>query len=118
MKQKRIYYPPTTASQRRVLFETWEATGEVGQACRQARVSERTFYNWKPRFEAGGYEALEKPKPAGRPKGLCVAEEVKAKVVETRRAQPKWGKERIAQELGKQNSWVPLVSPNTVKRIL
>ena len=37
---------------------------------------------------------------------------------ELRRQNPDWGKARIAQELAKANNWVPLVSPNTVKRIL
>jgi hypothetical protein len=31
---------------------------------------------------------------------------------------PGWGKRRIADELAKGNNYVPLVSPNTVKRIL
>lgn len=31
---------------------------------------------------------------------------------------PNWGKKRLADELAKANNWVPLVSPNTVKRIL
>jgi hypothetical protein len=31
---------------------------------------------------------------------------------------PDWGKKRIADEMAKKNSWVPVVSPNTVKRIL
>ena len=28
------------------------------------------------------------------------------------------GEKRIAQELAKKNSWVPVISPNTVKRVL
>ena len=35
-----------------------------------------------------------------------------------RQAHPDWGKHRIADELTKANNWVPVVSPNTVKRIL
>ena len=35
-----------------------------------------------------------------------------------RRQSPAWGKRRIADELAKGNNWVPLVSPNTVERIL
>ena len=60
MMKKRIYFPVTTAQQRQLLFGTWEETGSVEEACRRAHVSKRTFYNWKPRFEAGGYAALEK----------------------------------------------------------
>jgi hypothetical protein len=29
-----------------------------------------------------------------------------------------WSKRRISDELAKDNNWVPLVSPNTVKRIV
>ena len=56
---KRIHFPLTTAQQRRRLFETWEATGDVEEACRTAHVSRRTFYTWKPRFLKGGYAALD-----------------------------------------------------------
>jgi len=115
---KGISYPRTTVAQRKKLFEVWKETKDVGKACRQARVSERTFYYWKPRFEAGGYSALEqfgdhRPKTPVR-----VAAEVEQQVIELRQAQPSWGKRRIADELAKSNNWVAVVSPNTVRRIL
>jgi transposase len=115
---KGISYPRTTVAQRKKLFQVWEETKDVGKACLQARVSERTFYYWKPRFEAGGYEALEqfgdhRPKNPAR-----TAPEVEQQVIEMRQAQPSWGKRRIADELAKSNNWIPLVSPNTVRRIL
>jgi hypothetical protein len=43
---------------------------------------------------------------------------VEEQVTEMRREHPDWGKQRIADELAKGNSWVPIVSANTVKRIL
>lgn len=115
---KGISYPRTTVAQRKKLFQIWEETQDVGKACRQARVSERTFYYWKPRFEVGGYEALEqfgdhRPKNPAR-----TVAEVEQQVIEMRQVQPSWGKRRIADELAKSNNWIPLVSPNTVKRIL
>lgn len=118
MSKKRTYFPQTTAQQRRLLFETWEETGSIAEACRRAHVSQRTFYNWKGRFEAGGYEALEQtssraPKNPRRTEA-AVAEQVEA----MKRAQPEWGKQRIADEIAKANNWVPLVSVNTVRRIL
>jgi hypothetical protein len=115
MDKKRTYFARTTAQQRRLLFEVWEATGNVAEACRQAHVCERTFFKWKLRFEAGGYAALEEfeshaPKnPRRKPK------EVEEKVIAMRRQHPDWGKRRMADELAKGNNWVPLVSPNTVK---
>jgi transposase len=101
-----------------MLFAVWEETKDVGKACCQARVSERTFYYWKPRFEAGGYPALDqfadhRPKNPAR-----AAAEVEQQVIEMRQAQPSWGKRRIADELAKSNNWVAVVSPNTVRRIL
>jgi hypothetical protein len=44
--------------------------------------------------------------------------EIEQRVISLRREHPDWGKKRIADELAKANNWVPLVSPNTVKRIL
>lgn len=118
MAKKRTYFPPTTAQQRRLLFETWETTGSVAQACAKAHVCERTFYHWKPRFEAGGYAALETPRSHARKHPPTVGAQIEEKVMAKRRAHPGWGKRRIADELAKANGWKPLVCPNTVRRIL
>lgn len=118
MDKKRTYFPRTTAQQRRLLFEVWEATGSVDQACRQAHVSEGTFFRWKPRFVAGGYAALEEFQSRAPKTVHWKPVEVEDKVIALRRQHPDWGKKRIADELAKGNNWVPLVSPNTVKRIL
>lgn len=118
MSKRRIYYPKTTYSQRELLFRVWERTQNVSEACRQARISESAFYYWKPRFEAGGYEALKKGKKPGPSKGTWIKVEIQEKVVAMKEAHPRWGKQRIADELAKENSWVPLVSVNTVRRIL
>ena len=118
MSKQRIYYPRTTYSQRQLLFQVWEETQDVSAACRQARISESTFYYWKPRYEAGGYEALQEVNKPGPSKGMWVSAEIQEKAVGMKKAHPGWGKQRIADELAKGNSWVPLVSVNTVRRIL
>lgn len=118
MDKKRTYFPRTTAQQRRLLFEEWEATGDVAAACARAHVCARTFYNWKPRFEAGGYAALEKFDSSAPKNPSQKPPPVEEKVLALRREHPDWGKKRIADEVAKGNNWVPLVSPNTVKRIL
>ena len=115
---KRIHFPLTTAQQRRLLFETWEATGNGTLACRTAHVGRRTFSVWKPRFEAGGYAALEQfgsraPKHTRR-----TPDAVAEQVIALRQAHPNWGKQRIAHALTQANNWVPVISPPTVKRIL
>jgi transposase len=115
---KRIHFPLTTAQQRRLLFETWEACGNVTLACRTAHVGRRTFYYWKPRFEQGGYAALEQFAPMAPKQPHRTEKAIEEQVVALRQEHPAWGKQRIADELAKANNWVPLVSPNTVKRIL
>ena len=74
MSKQRIYYPRTTYSQRQLLFQVWEETQNVSEACRQARIGKSTFYYWKPRFEGGVYEALKEVKKPGPSKGMWVAE--------------------------------------------
>jgi len=118
MAKKRTYFPPTTAQQRRLLFEAWEETGDREEACRQAHVCQSTFYRWKPRFEAGGYAALDEPISHAPHRPKLAPAEVETQVVKMRRDHPDWGKRRIADELAKGNNWVPLVSLNTVRRIL
>lgn len=118
MSKKRIYYPRTTYSQRQLLFQVWEETQDVSVACRQARISESTFYYWKPRFETGGYEGLQKVNKPGPSKKMWVAADIQEKVAALKKGHPEWGKQRITDELAKGNSWVPLVSVNTVRRIL
>ena len=118
MTKQRVHFPLTTAAQRRLLFETWQQTGNVALACRTAHVGRRTFYYWKPRFATDGYAgvaafASSAPKQPARTDATIAAQ-----VIALRRAQPIWGKQRIAHELAKANGWVPLLSANTVKRIL
>jgi transposase len=114
----RIHFPLTTPQQRRLLFETWEATGDVALACHTAHVGRRTFYKWKPRFDAGGYLALEVCASRAPHHTRRTPDAVADQVITLRQAHPDWGKQRIADELAKANHWVPLLSPNTVKRIL
>ena len=118
MNKKRTYFPATSAPQRRLLFEVWEATGDRAEACRRAHISQGTFYKWKSRFAAGGYAALAEPYSRAPKAHAQTPPAVAAQVIAMRRQAPDWGKRRIAEELAKGNNWVPLVSPNTVKRIL
>jgi transposase len=117
-RMARTYFPLTTPSQRRLLFETWQATGSVEQACRVAHIGRRTFYYWKPRFLAEGYAGLEQFGSRVPHQPHRTAPAVEAQVIALKQEQPSWGKQRLADELAQAHGWVPLVSPNTVKRIL
>jgi transposase len=118
MLKKVTYFPRTTAQQRHLLFATWEATGSVKQACHKARVGKKVFYRWKPRFETGGYDALQVPQSHAPKHPRKIASDVAQRVIAMKRTHPAWGKRRIADELAKGQNWVRVVSPNTVKRIL
>ena len=118
MTQKRIHFPLTTAQQRRLLFETWEATGDVDLACRTAHMGRSTFYYWKPRFTAGGYAALDEFASRAPQRTRRLDQTIEQQVIEMRRDHRDWGKDRIADELAKAHGWVPIVSPNTVRRML
>lgn len=88
------------------------------QACATAHVGRGTFYRWKPRFEQGGYPALEQPYSRARKHSSRKGAAIEAEVIALRQSHPGWGKKRIADELAKVHSWHALVSANTVKRIL
>jgi transposase len=118
MSPRHTYFGFSTPQQRRLLFETWEATGSVTQACRTARVSRGLFYYWKSRFDAEGYAGLEEFESRIAHKLNYKDDAIAQRVVDMRRQHPDWGKTRISQEMAKANNWVPLVSPNTVKRML
>jgi transposase len=118
MSRKRIYYGFTTPQQRKLLFESWEATGSVTQACQAARVSRGLFYYWKERFDEKGYLGLEEYESRVAHKLNRKAEPIRQQVIQLRGEHPDWGKARISLEMSKANNWVPLVSPNAVKHIL
>ena len=119
MNSNHTFFPRSTAAQRKLLFETWEATDSISQACERAHLSRMTFYHWKPRFDQEGYAGLEQPL-SHRPKHLARQKSaaIEAEVIALRKAQADWGKQRIAHEIAKAHNWVPLVSHNTVRRIL
>ena len=77
-----------------------------------------TFYYWQPRFETGGYAAPEHCQSHAAKEPAHTAPDIEQRVIDLRRQNPRWGKRRIADELAKANRWEPLLSPNTVKRIL
>jgi transposase len=118
MSPKRTYFGYSTPQQRKLLFETWQKTGSVPQACQKARLSRGTFYYWKPRFLDEGYAGLEDFASRAAHKLNVKGEALQQQVIALRRQHPDWGKTRLSQELAKANNWVPVASPNTVKRIL
>ena len=115
---KRAYYRGTTASQRKLLFQMWEETGNVSEACRQAKVGRNTFYYWKSRFDTDGYGGLEQMRSHAPHNPHKTPSRVVARVLAMKGSHPTWGRRRIAGELRKENGWVWLVRTSTVGAIL
>jgi hypothetical protein len=119
MSPKRTYFGFFTPQQRKLLFEKWEATDSVTEACQTAHLSRGLFYYWKASFVQHGYAGLgEFDNRVAHKLNYKSASIEQQRVTEMWRQNPDWGKVRIAQEMAKANNWVPLVSPNTVGRML
>jgi transposase len=118
MSTNRTYYGFSTAQQRKLLFETWVLTGSVTKACEKARVSRGLFYYWKARYDKSGYSGLEAFESRAAHKPKKKDERIEQDVIRMKKEHEDWGKRRIAEELAKANNWQPVVSLNTVRRIL
>lgn len=119
-KAKRPYFRPTTPAQRRLLFETYAATGDVAAACAKAHVGRGTFYYWRPRFEAGGYEALEQERSRAphRTRIRPIAPDIVEEVIAYKRAHPQAGYRTVAQRVRQAHDWQPVIGPSKVRLIL
>jgi transposase len=115
---KRTYYRPTTSSQRKLLFATWQETEDIDSACQVAKVSRRTFYYWKPRFQQDGFAGLETTYSHAPHNPHKIDSSVVERVLEKKKSHPDWGRHRIADELMKENNWEALLSASSVRRIL
>ena len=104
MSPKRTYFGFSTPQQRKLLFETWEATGRVTNACQKARLSRGLFYYWKARFDQFGYAGLEEFESRVAHKLNYKSAEIEQRVIEMRRQNLDWGKARIAHEVAKANN--------------
>ena len=118
MSTKRTHFPRTTPDQRRLLFETWQATKNISQACKVAHVCRQTFYDWQPRFIAAGFAGLLDFASSAPKQPYRIDPAIEQRVTTMRQQNLSWGKRRIADEITKDNQWVPLVTPNTVRRVL
>jgi transposase len=117
--RKRPFFRPTTADQRKLLFEVYEQTDSPRQACAAAHVGMATLYHWRPRFLAGGYAALVEPyshAPHTFPHQVPAV--IVGEVVTAKQEHPDWGRRRIADEVRKGHGWQAVVSASEVRRIL
>ncbi len=115
---ERVYYGYTTYQQRKAMIDIYEATGNIAEACRQAKVCRKTFKRWFPRYQERGIDGLREfesriPKSPRR-----LAAVYADRAVELKKAHPKWGKQRIADEICQEHGWQRVVSKKGVKNAL
>jgi hypothetical protein len=117
---KRVYYRPTTPQQRRLLFEAYEKSGSVPEACRQAHVGRGTFYYWLPRFRERGYAGLEKERSRAphRTRIPPIADEIIQEVIAYKRAHPQAGYRSVANGVRQAHGWQPVIGPTKVRKVL
>jgi hypothetical protein len=119
-KPKRVYFRQTTAQQRKLLFETYEEIGNVSHSCRVAHVGRRTFYYWLPRFQEGGYAALQTPRSRA-PHTTRIpptAEAIVQEVIAYRRAHPQAGYRSVANAVCQAHGWERVIGHTKVRKIL
>ncbi len=119
---KPIYYPQTTVEQRMQLFNQWEITGNVSDACAKLQLSRATFYYWKDRFLTGGYSALaqdpsaleEQSATAALPIATTIADEIRA----LKAAHPHWSKWQILRALRASHPFSDYINIDTIRHVL
>lgn len=120
---KRPYYPFTSYQQRLIAMKVWEKTRSWREACRVSGIGKDTFYLWRPRWLEKGEEGLIDDTSNRAPNNVRkIPEEMERHILEIHREakkkrKPK-GKKAIAQQMAQERADWPIISPNTVRRVL
>ena len=116
----RVYFRPTTVSQRQWLFRLAQESGNVSEAARQAHVSRSTYYYWRPRYEAdpAGGVAAEGSRAPHRTRLPPIRAEQQAEVLAYHQAHPDAGCRRIADEICKAHGWQQVIGHSKVHELV
>jgi len=103
--------------QRREMLEAPRRFGiSVTEACRLYDVSRQTFYYWERRLEAEGNTGLENHSTAPKRSPGRIPWALESRIVELRKAHPRWGARRLRAELRRRDVKAPARS--TVERVI
>jgi len=117
LRLRRITDLSRDANKRLQWFDYYETHGKNARlACRYFGISCQTFYRWKRRYDPKNLKSLEGrsccPKHVRQP---TASSEITEAVRQLREVNPRWGKEKLARLLQKQDYQV---SVSMVGRIL
>ncbi len=90
----------------------------VSALCREAGISRKTGYKWLKRFKEAGLDGLESMSTRPRGCSVQVSGEVVLKVLELRRAHPRWGPRKLRVVMARSLDADEIPSERTVARIL
>ena len=108
---------PITLQQKRTLIATYQQTGNMTLAMREAGIrSPRTAYLWWHRFCEAGETALQ-PRSHARNTQKRLSNSVMEQICQLRLQEPHWGRRRIADELTKYYGQ-QVASPASVEAVL
>lgn len=103
--------------QRREMLEAVDRFGvTVTEACELYGVTRETFYYWQRRFVAEGDGGLENRSTAPKRSPGRISRQLEARIVEMRKAHPRWGARRIRDELLRKGVKAP--SRSTIDRVI
>lgn len=115
---KPIYYPQTTKEERMQLFNLWETTGSVTEACAKLKLSRATFYYWKDAFITGGYHALSQDPAEITEPHATIPQALADEIITLRQQHPHWGKWQILRALRATHPFDRYATIDTVTSIL
>jgi len=115
---KPIYYPETTEEERMQLFNVWELTGSVTEACAKTKLSRATFYYWKDAFVTGGYRALAQEPMKAEHQRTAIPQVLTEEIIALRQQHPHWGKWQILHALRSAHPFDRYATIDTVNLVL
>lgn len=115
---KPIYYPQTTEEERTQLFNLWETTGNVTEACAKLKLSRATFYYWKDAFVTGGYRALSQHPAELAEQHTEIPQGLADEIITLRKQHPHWGKWQILRALRSTHPFDRHATIDTVSFVL
>jgi len=109
----------STLLRREVIRELLEGGRSVSELSKRYRLSRKTIYSWKKRYEQEGLKGLEeKSRRPHRSPRQAISQEWKDAVFELKRRRRNWGAKKLVAELKRRYPDKAVVCERTVGRLL
>jgi transposase InsO family protein len=115
-----VYFRPTTADQRCLLFDTVEQLDNVAAAARRAHVGRGTYYYWQPRYEADGIAGLltTRSRAPHRTRLTPISAELQAEVLDYHQSHPGTGCRSIANAIRQAHGYQKVIGHSKVHELI